>query len=63
MNIKVDGNKEFTYYVYNAIGQMVMTGTSTSAITTIDLSTYGRGMYLINLNSEGNATTKKVFIK
>jgi len=63
VNIKMDNNEMFTYYVYNSIGQTVMTGTSANEITTIDLSTFGSGMYLINVNCKGNINAKKVFIK
>ncbi len=63
VNVKVAGIEEYTYYVYNSVGQIVMTGTIAKSITTIDFSAFGSGMYFINVNHNGNVTTKKVFIK
>ncbi len=49
--------------VYNQLGAVVLEQTNVPMNTTIDLSSFGRGLYFINLrNKEGELTSKKVVI-
>jgi hypothetical protein len=49
--------------VYDAIGQIVYTSTTTESKETIDISNLPNGVYMIQLNSENGTTTKKVIKK
>jgi hypothetical protein len=46
--------------VYNAVGQIVMTGSKVSGISEIDLSNLSRGTYIVEIQSEGVVLREKV---
>ncbi|MEY8847828.1 T9SS type A sorting domain-containing protein [Psychroserpens sp. XS_ASV72] len=46
--------------VYNLLGQNVMTPVTNSSLNSIDVSSLSRGMYLVQITSEGNQSTYKI---
>ncbi len=53
-------NKNYTYSIYNNIGQNIKTNTTTDKI---DLSNNSKGLYFINLTNENFSNTYKIILK
>lgn len=49
-------NKKFNYSIYNKLGQLLKSDTTTNKI---DFSNSTKGLYLINLSIEGQSKTFK----
>jgi hypothetical protein len=63
VNISAENlNEAAMYYVYNAMGQMVVSGEMTSETASVDLSAQASGMYLLKVVSNGAVQTKQVVI-
>jgi len=56
--VKVENAKSIV--VYNMIGEVVTSVNNANALTTIDLSTFGNGSYIVKVNDGANVITKKI---
>lgn len=57
MNVKAFLN------IYSVVGNQVYSGAVTSAISTIDLSAFAKGIYYVVLKTENKTTNKKIIIQ
>ena len=62
INITNHNNDENTIVVYDVIGKVVMTQVVNST-TTIDLSSNGTGIYLVEVSNSNGKTVERVVIK
>ena len=53
-------NKTYTYSVYNSIGQMVQTATTTNSI---DVSNNAKGLYFVTLTNDNQTQTFKIILQ
>ena len=56
------GNAEYSYVLYNGMGQMVANGTATGT-QQIDCSEMSKGIYFLHLNTGAKAMVEKVVVK
>lgn len=59
IHVSNDNNKVYNYSVYNTLGQVVDSSTTTYII---DISTNSKGLYFINLQYENQSKTFKVIL-
>ncbi|MBR4138319.1 MAG: C10 family peptidase [Bacteroidales bacterium] len=57
--LNIEGNGEMTISVLNVLGQKVLEASAT-ANTTIDLSGFGEGIYMVRIETENRINTEKV---
>ena len=53
-------NKTYELSVYNCLGQIVQSGTTTNSI---DISNNAKGMYFVTLTNDNQTKTFKIFLK
>ena len=53
-------NKTYTYSVYNSIGQMVQSATTTNSI---DVSNNAKGLYFVTLTNDNQTQTFKIILQ
>ena len=53
-------NKTYAYSIYNGLGQMVQSATTTNSI---DLSNKAKGLYFVTLNNDNQTKTFKILLK
>ena len=58
-----EANKKYEITVNNALGQTVISTTTSEISTTIDLSNFGKGVYTVELKSNNSAYAEKVIIE
>ena len=58
-----EANKKYEITVNNALGQTVISTTTSEISTTIDLSNFGKGVYTVELKSNNSAYVEKVIIE
>lgn len=56
------GNAEFNYSIFNSIGQQVTCG-SAKGSQRIDVSSLAKGLYIMKIYNNGNATTRKIAVR
>jgi hypothetical protein len=61
-NLNIQNIEFFNYVIYNIEGKMVLNGYSDSGHLTIDLLSFQKGLYIIQLTTQNSSTTRK-FIK
>ena len=60
--LNIEGNGEMTISVMNVLGQKVLETTANDN-TTIDLSGFGEGIYMVRIETENGTKTEKVSVK
>jgi hypothetical protein len=60
--IELNG-KEFSFTVYNSLGQVLVSGQKNNGRAELDLSGYAKGVYLVEIESEGFRAHHKVILK
>jgi len=58
----VEGVENARIMVYNVIGEVVYTEANAAAITTIDLSSYNAGNYIVKVISNHEVSIQKIVI-
>ena len=58
--IKADSENKYDYTIYNNLGQLLNQGNTTSKI---DLSSYSKGFYFVNLQLKSAQKTVKIIVK
>ncbi|MBQ0769949.1 MAG: T9SS type A sorting domain-containing protein [Bizionia sp.] len=61
VNIKTSSNEAITVSVYNVLGKQVINTTLNN--TPLNVSSLNAGIYIVNINQNGNTTTKKLVVK
>jgi len=61
--IELDGNAKYDVTVNNILGQTVYTTSTTAMNTTIDLSSFEKGIYTIELKNNNTTYTEKVIVE
>ena len=61
--IELDGNAKYDVTVNNILGQIVYETTTTSMNTTIDLSSFEKGIYTIELKNNTATYIEKVIVE
>jgi hypothetical protein len=61
--IELDGNVKYDVTVNNVLGQTVYTTSTTAMKTTIDLSSFEKGIYTIELKNNTSTYTEKVIVE
>ena len=61
--IELDGNAKYDVTVNNVLGQTVYATSTTSMNITIDLSSFEKGIYTIELKNNTSAYTEKVIVE
>ena len=61
-NVHVPQGVWYTYFVYSIRGDLVRKGMSEGAFE-LDLSSYEKGIYLLNIQSENGVDIKKIIIR
>ena len=61
--IELDGNVKYDVTISNVLGQTVYTTSITSMNTTIDLSSFEKGIYTIELKNNSGTYTEKVIVE
>lgn len=57
-------NKETTHFtVYNSLGQVIYQTTTNNIVNTIDLSSYNKGLYLLEINNGKSIQSRKLIVK
>ncbi len=62
LNIEFKGGK-FNYVLYNSLGQLVSYGSPVQNTTSIDLTTFAKGIYLLQIHTGNNKTIKKIIVE
>ncbi|MBU2951700.1 sulfatase-like hydrolase/transferase [Tamlana agarivorans] len=60
INIKTNTTTPTEYLIYNLSGRVLLSGTFNNGITTIDLSQFNQGLYLIKFSNKGKFETIKI---
>ncbi len=60
--VKVDGVEGAQIIVYNIIGEALYTNTNASATTTIDLSSFNAGNYIVKVINNNQVSTQKIIL-
>jgi len=61
--IELDGNSKYVVSVKNVLGQTVFTTTTNGMNTNIDLSSFDKGIYTVELKDENAIYTEKVIVE
>jgi len=61
VNIKTSNNEAISVSVYNVLGKRVINTTLNN--TPLNVSSLNAGVYIVNINLNGNTTTKKLVVK
>jgi len=61
VNIKTSNNEAISVSVYNVLGKRVINTTLNN--TPLNVSSLNAGVYIVNINQNGNTTTKKLVVK
>jgi hypothetical protein len=62
-NINIEfGSAQFTFHIYNSSGILVHSGKSDKESISIDVGSFGRGMYFLRLTDAGNVMYVEKFI-
>ena len=61
VNIKTSNNEAISVSVYNVLGKQVINTTLNN--TPLNVSSLNAGVYIVNINLNGNTTTKKLVVK
>jgi hypothetical protein len=61
--IDLDNNILYDVIVNNVLGQTVLTTTTSGKITTVDLSSFNKGIYTIELKNDNKTFTEKVIVE
>ena len=61
--IELDGVGKYDVTVYNVLGQTVFSTFTNASITRIDLSSFDKGIYTVELRDENTIYTDKVIVK
>lgn len=60
--LHIQGNAEFSYVMFNGMGQQVAKGTA-NGDKSINVSEMNKGIYFLRITTGGNVTTKKVVVE
>ena len=64
LNIKNPSSGEFSYEIYSITGKLVANKNNiTSPVSTVNMSNFTKGIYLINVRSSESFTTHKVILR
>ena len=59
---KIEFQNDFTYYIYDQLGRVILTGNGNSRNGVVNISELDNGMYLIRINADGQQLVNK-FVK
>ena len=62
INIENTNTSKYTYVISNAIGQVVSSGTIQSEITSIDISRFEDGVYILTISDDSNFVNRRFFV-
>lgn len=63
VNIQIENSVNQSYYIYNSIGQLVLTSKINNTLTTIDLGNLNAGIYYLIIRPNYNFATKFIIRK
>ena len=63
LNINIENANRFEYYIYNAIGQNVISGNINGCEAHLDLSDLEKGVYFVTVYSENQKFVERIIIK
>jgi hypothetical protein len=61
--IELDGTKRYDVTVYNILGQTVFSTFTNTTLTTLDLSSFDKGIYTVELKDKNTIYTEKVIVE
>ena len=61
--ITIENAQQFNYFIYDMVGQNVMSGVCNGSEASLDLSDLEKGVYFISASWEGNRIVKKIIVK
>jgi len=62
VNLGVSADSDIEITVTNSLGQSIQKLTTSTTLTTVDISGYNTGLYFVSIKSDTQATTKKLLI-
>ena len=60
LKISTEGLNKYQIKLMDAFGRVIYQETSTNALTEIDLTSFGRGVYIVFMTTEHKSLTKKI---
>ncbi len=60
LNISIKNNNNYNYSIYNLNGSIVYTSSTTNSLTTLDMSDYSSGLYIVELKNLNETIIKKI---
>ncbi|PRP67944.1 hypothetical protein BST86_13010 [Nonlabens agnitus] len=64
LNVEISNfNNEYTFQVYNLLGEQILTGDLKRSKTEISMNEIGSGMYIIKIMDERNVYTQKIIVE
>ena len=61
--IELDGVSKYDVTVYNVLGQTVLSTLTNTMITTIDLSSFDKGIYMLEVSNSESTITEKIIVE
>ncbi|WP_343706298.1 PKD domain-containing protein [Flavobacterium sp.] len=62
LNLSLENNTKSDVRLYDALGQQLLSTTFEGSEQQLDLNNFGRGIYLLQVISDGKSTTKKIIL-